>query len=67
MKKKKRKEILDIPSDEIYPWLRKFSFHFRAPISAKIFEDVDYVTIDIFLCFATLNEQQLEAANEQIK
>ena len=31
------------------------------------FEDVDYVTIDIFLCFATLNEQQLEAANEQIK
>ena len=36
MKKKKRKKILDIPSDEIYPWLRKFSFHFRAPISAKI-------------------------------
>ena len=36
MKKKKRKKILDIPSDEIYPWLRKFSFHFRAPISATI-------------------------------
>ena len=36
MKKKKRKKILDIPSDEIYPWLRKFSFHFRGPISATI-------------------------------
>ena len=64
-KKKKGKKILDIPSDEIYPWLRKFSFHFRAPISATISRT--YVTIDIFLCFTTLNEQQLEAANEQIK
>ena len=56
-----------------------YSFRWDLSLVAKVFisflctnlsnnfEDVEYVTIDIFLCYTTLNEQQLEAGNVQIK